>query len=300
MQIKDFIIQTEDFKRISQSFQNGKLGHAFLFVSPDEALLNEFAKAFSSLVLKDGVKVYAGTHADVFNYPSLGRKNVLVDDVENLVNNAIVKPAEGEGRVFIINVRDGISAVCQNKLLKTLEEPLRNVYILFLSSSAEILLPTIKSRVSTIYLDSLTEADFNTLGLSSQTYNLSGGNLALASKISNSEEFKQIFETVASGLEGLNKSSDVLKISRKISGLKNSGYIMQSFITIFENILTSQAKGVASSYEKIAEKFNPLSLAYIYDVICEANSKLKFNCSLVSVVDTMLLKILEEKYKWQN
>ena len=202
--------------------------------------------------------------------------------------------------MFIINVKDGISAVCQNKLLRTLEEPLRNVYILILSSSAEVLLPTIKSRVSTVYLDVLTEDDFKLIGLSSRDYSLSGGNLALASKISNSEEFKQIFETVMRGLEELNKSSDVLKISRKISTLKNSGYIMQSFVTIFENLLLSKAKGVPSSYQKIGEKFNPLSLAYIYDVICEANSKLKFNCSLVSVIDTLLLKILEEKHKWQN
>lgn len=300
MQIKEFISQTEDFKRISQSFNSGKLGHAFLFVSPDEALLSEFAKAFSALVLKDSVKVYAGTHGDVFNYPIGNKKNVLVEDVENLVNNAIVKPAEGEGRVFVINVKDGISAVCQNKLLKTLEEPVKNVYILFLSSSAEILLPTIKSRLSTIFLNSLTEDDFSKLGLSSRDYNLSGGNLAMASRISNSEEFKHIFETVMKGLESLNRSGDVLKISRKISGLKNSGYIMQSFITIFENILSSHAKGIQSSYPRISEKFSPLSLAYIYDVICEANSKLKFNCSLVSVIDTLLLKILEEKHKWQN
>ena len=97
MQIKEFITQTENFKRISQSYNLGKLGHAFLFISPDEALLSEFAKAFSSLVLKDSVRVYAGTHADVFNYPTAGKKSVLVEDIENLVNNAIVKPAECEG-----------------------------------------------------------------------------------------------------------------------------------------------------------------------------------------------------------
>ena len=56
------------------------------------------------------------------------------------------KPAQGHGKVFIIDEAELIDVYGQNALLKTLEEPPPATYIFLITSRPERLLPTIRSR----------------------------------------------------------------------------------------------------------------------------------------------------------
>ncbi len=83
------------------------------------------------------------------------RETVIpVDKIRALVQTAQVSPFEARGQVFVIVEAEALHPAGANVLLKTLEEPAdrspRN--FLLLASSANELLPTLRSRSLTVYL----------------------------------------------------------------------------------------------------------------------------------------------------
>ncbi len=59
------------------------------------------------------------THPDVV----LVAGGASVDEIRDVLRSAAFRPFEGRRRVFILDEADTLSAVVQNALLKTLEEP---------------------------------------------------------------------------------------------------------------------------------------------------------------------------------
>jgi DNA polymerase III subunit delta' len=108
-------------------------------------------------------KIAKGTHPDVVVLaeervmakagrwePKGGRtpsKEIVVDQVRDLVDHRLsLRRFEGRRRVVIIDPADAMNAQSQNALLKTLEEPPDDTTLVLVSSSADALLPTIRSR----------------------------------------------------------------------------------------------------------------------------------------------------------
>jgi DNA polymerase-3 subunit delta' len=69
---------------------------------------------------------------------------------------------EGHRKVFIIDEAELIDATGQNALLKTLEEPPADTYIVLVTSRPERLLPTIRSRAQHVRFRLLDEASMRT------------------------------------------------------------------------------------------------------------------------------------------
>lgn len=66
--------------------------------------------------------------------------------VEELLERLSYKPLIGDINVAVIDDADTMTERAQNRLLKTLEEPVGKVLIILLSTNEENLLPTIRSR----------------------------------------------------------------------------------------------------------------------------------------------------------
>ena len=65
---------------------------------------------------------------------------------EFLIGTAGRRPVRGRAKVYVVREAERMNVSAQNALLKTLEEPPPNTYIILLSGSAERLLPTTRSR----------------------------------------------------------------------------------------------------------------------------------------------------------
>ncbi len=141
-------------------FASGKPSHAYVVEcqkSVAKSLLVECAKVAmcdshgcnQCLTCK---KIDQSNHADCISLPTDTAKNKLtVADVQLLVEESIKRPVDsGNVRVFTIDATDSVAgttgAVWQNKLLKTLEEPLANVYIFIAVENAHSLFNTVLSR----------------------------------------------------------------------------------------------------------------------------------------------------------
>jgi DNA polymerase-3 subunit delta' len=105
-------------------------------------------------------KIDRSAHPDVhFVSVAEDRKQISVEQIRNLVHEAVLRPYEGRFKVFIIDPAEALNVSGENALLKTLEEPARDTVFLLLARNPDLLLPTIRSRSQAIRIQPLTSID---------------------------------------------------------------------------------------------------------------------------------------------
>ena len=103
-------------------------------------------------------KAEKGAHPDIITVERLTddkgkrKREIYVEQVRELVTDAVVMPNEAERKVYIIRDADTMNASAQNALLKLLEEPPRFVSLLLVAGSAPALLETVRSRCVTVHV----------------------------------------------------------------------------------------------------------------------------------------------------
>jgi DNA polymerase-3 subunit delta' len=95
---------------------------------------------------------------------SSGNDGVFVATVRTILQAASVSPAMGRRKVFIVGDAERMvpqegSDMAANALLKLLEEPPANTFIILTSSESGALLPTIRSRVVNVRVAPLADRD---------------------------------------------------------------------------------------------------------------------------------------------
>lgn len=97
-------------------------------------LSNNYEKCKQELILEFGKD-----NLEFFEFD-----NLLIDDARNIISKAYISQ---ENAKFIVIYAKSFGTEAQNALLKILEEPPRNIYFIIISSSKNLLLPTIISRL---------------------------------------------------------------------------------------------------------------------------------------------------------
>ncbi|WP_371372423.1 AAA family ATPase [Thalassotalea aquiviva] len=116
---------------------------------------------------KSCLLVHAGTHPDLFNIAQEG-KSIGVESIRK-ASEFIEKTAQlSEVKVVVINECEQMTEAAANALLKTLEEPTANSYLLLTCNEIELLLPTILSRCAQIKIHSPSVKDLAKLPHSAQ------------------------------------------------------------------------------------------------------------------------------------
>lgn len=146
-----------------ESARHRTLHHALLLHGPSAKTLSgaavSIAKALNCPNGSDGdgcpscQKIDRQIHPDVrLLSPAKERKAISIEQVRELVAEAGMRPYEEGTKVFIIDPADTLSGAAANSLLKTLEEPTPDTCFVLLTRSADLLLPTIKSRCQIVFL----------------------------------------------------------------------------------------------------------------------------------------------------
>lgn len=88
-----------------------------------------------------------------------GNKQFLipVTEAERIIKSVQTKAADQKPRFFIIWLPEFLNAQASNKLLKTLEEPGNNTFFFLVTTAAERLLPTVKSRCITLKIPGIRD-----------------------------------------------------------------------------------------------------------------------------------------------
>lgn len=145
--------------------RSGRLPHALLFLGPEGSLQMEAVREIAkSLFCRDRKgaagcgdcvscrQVEGGHHPDLRIFAAdEDSRTIKVDRVREMISEAYLKPFQAPSKVFVIEGADEMNETAQNALLKTLEEPPANTYLILNCHAAEKLIPTVRSRTHTIH-----------------------------------------------------------------------------------------------------------------------------------------------------
>jgi DNA polymerase-3 subunit delta' len=104
-------------------------------------------------------RIARGAHPDVQTIGPGEFGSIKIEQVRDAIASAGYRPFEGRRRVFLIDEAESLVAPAQNALLKTLEEPRPGSVFILITSMADSLLPTVRSRCSRLRFGRLTPAE---------------------------------------------------------------------------------------------------------------------------------------------
>ena len=151
--MRNFVGHSSLIENFKNRCSNGNLSHAQLISGEDGIGKSILAEILGKLILNGDLN---REYVDIINYkPS--KASFGVDDVREIIDEVNKKPFEGDKKVIIIHQGNKLTIQAQNALLKTIEEPPTEVYIIILCESLELILDTIKSRCEIYKLTHLTK-----------------------------------------------------------------------------------------------------------------------------------------------
>ena len=95
------------------------------------------------------------THPDFFM--NADDNKILIDEIREMINFSVLSSSVSSSKVIILNNCENMNIASQNAILKTLEEPAANTYIIMTSSKRRSLNQTIYSRCNKFTLRDLDQ-----------------------------------------------------------------------------------------------------------------------------------------------
>jgi DNA polymerase-3 subunit delta' len=141
--------------------------HAYLLVGPRGSGAEDAARSFASLLIgaddeRSTRLVFRGVHPDVVEFEPAGASYRVKEDVrDRILPEAARAPIESERKVLILFEAErlrGNQNEAANAMLKTLEEPPARTVVVLVTSVADDLLETIRSRCQRIDFAPLDDA----------------------------------------------------------------------------------------------------------------------------------------------
>lgn len=321
------LIESQDaFKILKNDVKSGVLSHAYLFCSHDRLAVSLLSTLFAADAVCGGDEerkdlVYANKHADVIKIPAFTdtgeqKTSVLTADIDALIARLYLKPVYGDRKFYIIDYGETMNASCQNKLLKSLEEPPPSVHFIINTASKASILPTVISRCKEI---PFLKIDDEKLKMAlKEAYPLSGnidlvtsfcgGSLQNAVNLALDKKFLAMFKAAMSSLLSLNSSKNILFASAQLNNYKDKlPVILEFYEMIFRDALVynSGAKNLVSlqnysnEIELLSGMFSIDACTNIMEQIAKANKRLKTHGNQNSIIDELLFSIVENRAKYK-
>ena len=296
--------------------------HAYLILNEDSYMARMIALMFSCSVIKDkGDKTFDesmiqrasnGNLIDIKIVPSRN-KNIVVDDIKEVISGCNIKPLEYNKKSYILLDIDKATIQAQNKLLKTLEETPENVIFILTATNEKKIIPTIISRINLLRAPKISKS--NMISIIKKHYKdndnfnnaiaLSKGDFGRALNFLNSKTFFTVQKECIEILLEFNGSNQLIKYYNILMKYNNFiEEVFDSIIHIFIDIIYYKSekdillKNHESKIKILSEKYNNHACIKIINRVNKLKIKLESNISITSVINELLISILEEKYKW--
>jgi DNA polymerase-3 subunit gamma/tau len=155
----DVVGQDPIAKTLKNAIETGRVAHAYLFTGTrgvgKTTMARILAKALNCLEFdqpttapccKCGSCVAINTGEDIDVIEIDGASNNRVDEIRELRENAVYRPARARYKIYIIDEVHMLTTAAFNALLKTLEEPPEHVKFIFATTEPNKVIATIQSR----------------------------------------------------------------------------------------------------------------------------------------------------------
>ncbi len=296
------------YKIFSRDAANGTVSHAGMLCFGDGAYLR-FALKYFALALfstdesrREGSLIMGESFSDVKIYPAEGKKP-SVSDADDILADSVLRPLEGDKKLYIFTDFDQAMPVVQNKLLKLLEDPPQGVYLLLGATSLAPVLPTILSRVRLLEIPPFP-ADAVAAALKRQG---SEGDIASLAAASCGGIFGEAEAMLSGGW-----FSSLLQAARDICSadtLARAGEVSLKYaevrektqlLKLVQRIYFDRLKACLSSPCDGDEKLCRPALLYAVSAVNGALEDVRFNANFSSLLFTLVSRIITENDKWKK
>jgi len=294
------IKDTTAYKILSGDGKTNRLSHAYMLHFQDIKNMREALKLFALEVFqtqKDtalGKRILNESFVDLKIYPPEGKK-LNVDMASEIVEDGAMRPVEGSRKLYIICGFDEASALIQNKLLKTLEEPLGGVYFLLGAYSLAPVLDTVKSRVKLLEIAPFTDKQiYDALErqghreLNAVAAKSANGILGKAQNMVQGGWFEGIARAAAE-ICAVCEIDGIGEISLKYGDIKYKEELLSEMQRLYFQALT-EGGGPAAKLCKPA-------LVFALEKLNAANADLKFNAYFQGLLYDFMLEVVETHCK---
>lgn len=296
-----------------RAIDNNRLSHAHIFVGDDGIGKSPLAAFIGRKLLS---KKEDRDYIDIVHWKTEKNKlSIGVGAIRDLIIEVNKRPFEGDRKIVIIHQGDKMTVQAQNALLKTIEEPPKNVFIFILCENLESMLDTIKSRCQVHKLSPLNVNEIeaflkvNYPNLEDKEMKMiisfSDGIPGKAALLINNKEFSEIRNFVIEILLNINNISteELLKYEEHLGKFSDSWRsVIDVFITFLRDTIIYKEIGDENliinidKIELVKEFANMFSLSKLNDIISiigETRETLERNVNLSLTLTVMLLKMQE-------
>ena len=261
---------------LAKSILNDSISHAYLFLGQEGIGKFKLACEFAKKILKTE-NLNINPDFKIIKKRE-DKKDIVVEQIrKELIDDVYIVPATGQRKVYIIDDAHQLNVAAQNTLLKTLEEPPKYITIILIASNSSSFLTTILSRVNQIPFEGVTSGvlksylmnNFNKT-LDDSIVEYVDGSIGKAINIINNnliEKYKNIDE-----LYKLIQNKDIIEAFKYSSNIKFND---EDSLDYLEFVL----------YKK--NKYNCIK------IIENAKNRLKFNGNYDIIIDSMLLRLID-------
>lgn len=310
--MKTLIRATTAYRRIAAEAKQGNTAHTTLVLFPDaqylRLFLTECAKAF--FCAEEGSRLAALIEKEAFSdclfFPAPDGK-LTVDDASRIVDESLLRPVEGEKKLFVLDGLESAAPLVQNKLLKALEEPTAGTYFLLGAVSEHALLPTVLSRAKKIAVEPFAEGDVEAALL--RKYPGAPGAREAAAACGGI--FSDAEELLAGGGEDFRlaerflSEENVAGLCREI-GEKRAKSFFSAVKLVLRDVLflaTGNAGHCArntAALRELAGTYPAGALVSAIGFVSDAEREIKFNANPGQAALVLAVRIREERIKWQK
>ena len=168
--LEEIVGQSHIKKALTNAISMGRISHAYLFTGPRGTGKTSTARIFAkSLNCKEGPTItpcgVCENCKDITNSVPMdvieidAASNRKVEDAQNILEKVMYAPVNSRYKIYIIDEVHMLSNTAFNALLKTLEEPPKNVVFILATTEVHKVLDTIKSRCQRFDFKRITTDD---------------------------------------------------------------------------------------------------------------------------------------------
>lgn len=164
--------QSDLWQKTCRSFEQQRMPHAALYVGPKGVGKRQFATAMAAYILCENkqqqacgqcrscLQIAAGHHPNIMHLTreldektGKRKRDISIQSVRVLTEHLTLTSHYGQAKVALIDPADALNQSSANALLKTIEEPPQNAYLILISEQPQTLMATLRSRCQSVRFD---------------------------------------------------------------------------------------------------------------------------------------------------
>ena len=335
-ELSSFTLQGEEIQSLLSQLSRGHLVHASLITGEKGVGKRTLAMLIASAILcrsegerpcgvcRDCMQVRQSEHPDLIVIrkgipisPDVkkDRTTIPVDDIREMIRICGAHTFDDRPRVVLLYDADKMTPQAQNCLLKTLEEPPENTYLILVTDHPDALLSTVISRTRPIRLHAWPDEYVRKILLkigteikrTEECVPEAHGSLGRAIELATDENYWLIRSTVIRDFFGILRRSEILRISNEWKDRRNDAEpLMEILESVIRDMLETHfqpEKGkslvdISPAWKRFAKEAAVDRFTDLLDAVGNMRRQLMCNVNFQAVIEHFLFILMGEGNQW--